>query len=111
STIQSRYYKNGSDQLIKIKSATKNGFELASLGDAIDLSFPDSHTRRGRVGKGVAQTLDTVCNQGVCIPVSSPDILNKDQNGRRFKEDGEASFTITSRDRHGVLLGNKKYLQ
>jgi DNA (cytosine-5)-methyltransferase 1 len=28
---------------------------------------PNSETRRGRVGKGVAQTLDTGCNQGVMI--------------------------------------------
>ena len=27
--------------------------------------MPNSVTRRGRVGKGVAQTLDTKCNQGV----------------------------------------------
>ena len=27
--------------------------------------MPTSKTRRGRVGKGVAQTLDTACNQAV----------------------------------------------
>ena len=48
---------------IKIKSATKKGFETAFPGDSINYSQPNSETRRGRVGKGVAQTLDTSCNQ------------------------------------------------
>jgi len=48
---------------IKVKSATKKGFETANEGDSINFSVPSSGTRRGRVGKGVAQTLDTACNQ------------------------------------------------
>jgi DNA (cytosine-5)-methyltransferase 1 len=38
-------------------------------GDSINLSMPDSTTRRGRIGKGVAQTLDTQSNQAVVLPV------------------------------------------
>lgn len=33
----------------------------------------------------------------------TPDRIEKRQNGRRFKEDGEPMFTLTSQDRHGVL--------
>lgn len=51
--------------LLKVKSATKSGFEKANIGDSINLSVPTSKTRRGRVGKGQAQTLDTYCNQAV----------------------------------------------
>ena len=40
----------------------------------------------------------------VVIPVLTPDRLEKRQNGRRFKEDGEPSFTLTSQDKHGVYL-------
>src|SRR5690625_7987848 len=40
-------------------------------------------------------------------PVLTPDRLEKRQNGRRFKENGEESFTLTSQDRHGVALGNR----
>jgi DNA (cytosine-5)-methyltransferase 1 len=50
---------------LKVKSATKKGYEQASVGDSINFSVPSSETRRGRVGKGVAQTLDTACNQCV----------------------------------------------
>ena len=48
---------------IKINSATSKGYEEATEGDSINFSVPNSQTRRGRVGKGVAQTLDTGCNQ------------------------------------------------
>lgn len=48
-----------------VKLATSKGYEEATEGDSINFSVPNSETRRGRVGKGVAQTLDTGCNQGV----------------------------------------------
>jgi DNA (cytosine-5)-methyltransferase 1 len=53
------------DKKIKVKSATKKGYEEAEDGDSINFSVPNSKTRRGRVGKGIAQTLDTACNQAV----------------------------------------------
>jgi DNA (cytosine-5)-methyltransferase 1 len=52
-------------QLIKVKSATSSGYEEATSGDTINLSNPNSETRRGRVGKQKAQTLETSCNQAV----------------------------------------------
>jgi len=50
---------------IAIKEATMQGFDTAYPGDSINYSVPDSKTRRGRVGKGIANTLDTGCQQGV----------------------------------------------
>lgn len=50
---------------IKIKSATLKGYEEAYEGDSINLTQINSKTRRGRVGNGVAQTLETDCKQGV----------------------------------------------
>lgn len=41
---------------------------------------------------------------GICIPVLTPDRINKRQNGRRFKENGDPSFTLTSQDKHGVVI-------
>lgn len=49
----------------KIKSNTKDGFEYCKDGDCINYTFINSKTRRGRVGRGYAQTLDTACNIGV----------------------------------------------
>jgi DNA (cytosine-5)-methyltransferase 1 len=56
-----------SPKSIKVKNNTLKGYEEANEGDSINFSVPSSETRRGRVGKGVAQTLDTACNQGVWI--------------------------------------------
>jgi len=52
---------------IFIKSATKKGYETALPGDSINLTHPDSKTRRGTVGKQVAQTLDCACNQSTLL--------------------------------------------
>ena len=48
---------------VKIKEATKKGYAEAREGDSINLSVPNSKTRRGRLGKGVAQTIDTGMQQ------------------------------------------------
>ena len=60
------------DQLaVKIAEATKQGYSECRVGiDAVNLSVPGSKTRRGRVGKEVANTLDTSCNQGIFVKVS-----------------------------------------
>lgn len=48
-----------------IKTANKQGYDMATDGDGVDLAYPDSTTRRGRVGHGVAKTLPTSDSQGV----------------------------------------------
>lgn len=50
---------------IAIKEATTKGYDTAYPGDSINYSVPNSKTRRGRVGKGLANTLDTTSQQGV----------------------------------------------
>jgi len=54
----------GDTPLMKIRNGTKKGYDEAGPGDGINLAFPNSKTRRGRVGKGCSQTLDTNCNMG-----------------------------------------------
>ena len=44
---------------IRIKEATKIGYAEATIGDSVNLSHPNSKTRRGRVGKQIANTLLT----------------------------------------------------
>lgn len=53
------------DNYVAIKTANKTGYDLATDGDGIDLAYPDSKTRRGRVGHGVSKTLPTSDSQGV----------------------------------------------
>lgn len=177
---------------IPVKEATKVGYSIAAVGDAVNIALPNGTTSRGRVGKQMANTIeDSGINQGVVERVGNvnpsgngmngnvysidaglsptlttnkgegvkvledspillghidlkghdaikrvysrkgqgptlttmggghrepkiaeevravltPERLKKSQNGRRFKEDGEESFTLTSMDRHGVAVG------
>ena len=53
---------------VLIREATKKGYAEAEEGDSINLEHPNSKTRRGRVGKQVAQTLTTATQQGVVVP-------------------------------------------
>jgi DNA (cytosine-5)-methyltransferase 1 len=54
----------GDTPLMRVRNGTKKGFEEATVGDGINLAYPQSKKRRGRVGKQVSQTLDTHCNMG-----------------------------------------------
>lgn len=56
---------------IGVKEATKQGYAECRVGiDSVNFSMPNSKTRRGRVGRDVANTLDTSCNQGIFVQVS-----------------------------------------
>ncbi len=50
--------------VLLIKEATKKGYAEARPGDGVNIGYAGSNTRRGRVGKGVSQTL-TCQPQGV----------------------------------------------
>jgi DNA (cytosine-5)-methyltransferase 1 len=66
-----------SDLILRVKSATSQGYEEATGGDSINFSQPNSETRRGRVGKQKAQTLETSCNQAVVQPNYGSRSLNE----------------------------------
>ena len=55
------------DNYILVKEATKTGYAEATVGDSVNFEHPNSKTRRGRVGKQVAQTLTTSPQQGVVL--------------------------------------------
>lgn len=52
---------------VPVRNGTKQGYDLAHPGDGICLAYPKSNTRRGRVGKGCSQTLDTGCQMGAVM--------------------------------------------
>lgn len=102
-------------------SLYKNGVNIVENddeGSKIDVVNPDYKGHQGdkiyHAENGLAPTL---CACGYkdpvkildksekCMPVLTPDRLNKRQNGRRMKEDGEPSFTLTATDKHGVSDG------
>ena len=59
------YHENN---VLKITEATSQGYAEAQIGDSVNLSHPNSKTRRGRVGKQIANTLLTGESQGVVEP-------------------------------------------
>lgn len=75
---------------LKIKSGTSKGYDEATEGDSINFAFASSDTRRGRVGKQVAQTLDTACNQGVMVGDYRTD------EGFRWRQDGNSPCLMAS---------------
>ena len=65
-TVAARDYKG--PKQIAVREATKQGYAIAEQGDSVNVSYPTSKTRRGRVGKQVAQTLQAgEVNQGVVM--------------------------------------------
>lgn len=54
-------------QGIKVRNGTKQGYQLAVVGDSVDLSYPSSLTRRARVGRGIAHNLSCSCQMGAVV--------------------------------------------
>ena len=52
---------------IKVRNGTNQGYQLAEVGDSVDLSYPSSLTRRARVGRGIAHNLSCSCQMGAVV--------------------------------------------
>jgi len=83
---------NATDNTLKVKSATAKGYEEATEGDSINFTHPNSDTRRGRVGHGVAQTIDCSAKQGVISYTrdSKGNVVN-----RHIKQEANTIHTAT----------------
>lgn len=53
----------GREPKVFVKEATQKGYDFATVGDSINISQPNSKTRRGRVGHSIANTLVTGSEQ------------------------------------------------
>ncbi|WP_271523779.1 DNA cytosine methyltransferase [Enterococcus mundtii] len=80
----------------KIGNIRKKG--LSQSGDVVSI-------------EGIAPTMCSTTIQKdptkIVVPVLTPDRLEKRQNGRRFKDDGDEMFTLTAQDRHGIMVAGK----
>ena len=112
SCITTSYHKgvNWDNQLIKTNNS--KGFEEMTEGDSLNYSNPNSKTRRGRVGKGVCQTLDTGCEQAVigAMRGRNPDNPSDRTKGAPLKQtlevNGEGvSNTLTRVQKDNYVLG------
>ena len=66
---------NLQEEWLHIKNATKKGYKAAYNGDSVNLAYPDSETRRGRVGDQISQTLQCNDNMGVVESTTMKNIL------------------------------------
>ena len=94
---------------IAVKEATKQGYAIAAEGDAVNFQFPDSKTRRGRVGKQIANTLEaSSINQGVVeAEVQSLGNVNPSGNGMNgnvYNIDAGLSPTLTTNKGEGPRI-------
>lgn len=92
SSITTRAGQRPGDNFIKVKSATSKGYEVAEIGeDSINFEQPNSETRRGRVGKGVAQTITTGCQQGVLVAKRE-----RTEEGKQIRKENRAKGNDTN---------------
>lgn len=79
-----------------IKEATKKGYAIAKPGDSVNVAYPDSKTRRGRVGNQIANTLLTGEEQGVVVKnvYNLEDLEERFMNETDFLKQGEIKQII-----------------
>lgn len=90
---------------LPIKENTKKGYAMAYPGDSIDLAYSTTNTRRGRVGRKIAHTLTSSSGQGTleACPVRNPLVKEQKRNAAQVRPPSSPMFTLTTKDRHGVL--------
>ena len=101
------------DNKLRHQEATKKGYAEAGEGEGLDLTFPESKTRRGRAMKDKSNCLTAAGHEmGVVIDPSKPNQINpsKDAAGKQpymqdrvFHEDGKShALTATFANRTNV---------
>lgn len=86
-----------------LKGMTNNGWHFEQ-----QVYEEDGLTRALKAGGGSGNIPKLVVSDDAVIPVQTPEIANKSQNGRRFKEEGDPMYTLTAKDRHGVAIIQRK---
>lgn len=67
----------------KVRENTTKGYAVAKPYDSVNISQPNSNTRRGRVGKGVANTL--LCNDQMAVVTDDRELVIATSRGRNLK--------------------------
>jgi len=96
--------------MVDVINATKKGYDTAKVGDSINMSYPYSNKKRGRVGHGVAQTLDTGCRQATLVRtdkiiVEGNCFPSQHEAGRIVSENG---ISPTIKENHGTVTAVMK---
>lgn len=92
---------------VLVRQATKKGYDVAEAYDTINLEQPSSMTRRGRVGKQVAQTINTAPQQVVVEPVTTckPSVESID----KLELSGQTEPLNTDKDGNAYAVRSQYY--
>lgn len=83
-TLTASDYKH--PQKVAINNGTKQGYTYANIGDGIDLTYPNSKTRRGRVQHQRSGTITTGGNLGVLDDIKiEKDKSSKDKSKKTIR--------------------------
>lgn len=88
-----RAHPGGMGKMTGVYAVTKDHNKLRDLGNIANCI--DSNYFKGQDNHGQRTLIKAVL---------TPDRPKKRQNGRRIKNDGEESFTLTAQDKHGVMF-------
>ena len=103
-TITTRYGNSQGAGAYIVESKSQ---KVRSIGNI----HPSGNGMNGEVyeSAGLAPTLTTNKEEGqkIAIPVLTPDCTDKRQNGCRCKSNEEPMFTLTTQDKHGILIAGK----
>lgn len=103
-TITTRYGNSQGAGAYIVESRSQ---KVRSIGNI----HPSGNGMNGEVyeSAGLAPTLTTNKGEGqkIAIPVLTPDCTDKRQNGCRCKSNEEPMFTLTTQDKHGILIAGK----
>lgn len=103
-TITTRYGNSQGAGAYIVESKSQ---KVRSIGNI----HPSGNGMNGEVyeSAGLAPTLTTNKGEGqkIAIPVLTPNCTDKRQNGCRCKSNEEPMFTLTTQDKHGILIAGK----
>lgn len=111
-TQQERELLSYHDGEVRVRQATKQGYIVAAEGDGINLSFPKSKTRRGRVIHGKVPTLDCQCN--ICFYINGAirkPTIKELERIQHLPDDYTEGFTESERKKMIGNGWNKKTVQ
>lgn len=71
---------------VLVREGTKKGYTEAMEGDSINYSYPNSTTKRGRVGKGISQTILTSSNIATLEKIDTEREMFNPYNNRKITD-------------------------
>ena len=115
-TLTSRYYASNAKHKISISKGLQQIGTIRKDSEATRVYYQiiqkNPEWRKGGELREFENTCPTLSanmgdNEPLVRAVLTPDRPEKRQNGRRFKENGEPSFTLTAQDKHRVMQNSR----